>query len=87
MELAAIEREPELVSSPKELLIDHRNCEAELCLARRAFTAAAARGAYRVSKRQAAAKEGVLAWLKSRKVEPKMKTRRNQWFLRSQTPS
>lgn len=77
LELAALEREPVESTSPKELLIDHRNCEAELGLARRAFTAAAARGdfpAFRVSKRQTATKDDVLAWLKSRKVEPKVKT-------------
>jgi hypothetical protein len=74
LELAAVEREPEDPVTPKEILIDHRNCEAELGLAPRAFTAAAARGdfpAFRVSKRQTATKEDVLSWLKSRKVEPK----------------
>jgi hypothetical protein len=75
LELAAVEREPEEKQTAREILIDHRNCEAELGLARRAFTAAAGRDfpAFRVSKRQTATKEDVLAWLKSRTVEPKAK--------------
>lgn len=76
LELAAVEREPETTPSAREILIDHRNCEEQLGLTPRAFTAAAARGdfpAFRVSKRQTATKDDVLSWLKSRKVEPKPK--------------
>lgn len=73
LELAAVEREPEEEVAPQEVLVDHRNCEKELGLVPRAFTAAAGRDfpAFRVSKRQTATKADVLAWLKTRKVEPK----------------
>lgn len=75
LELAAVEREPEDVATPKEVLIDRRNCDRELGLTPRAFAAAAGRDfpAFRVSKRLTATKEDVLAWLKSRTVEPKPK--------------
>ena len=73
LELAALEREPDEIA-PKEILIDRRNCERELGLSPRAFAAAASRSdfaAFRVSKRLTATKADVLAWLKSRKVEPR----------------
>jgi hypothetical protein len=73
LELAAVEREPEETTSPTETLIDRRNCQETLGLSPHAFVAAAGRDfpAFRVSKRLTATKADVLAWLKTRKVEPK----------------
>lgn len=72
LELAAVEREPE-DAPPAEILIDRRNCERELGLSPWAFVRSAGREfpAFRVSKRLTSTKEDVLAWLKSRKVEPR----------------
>jgi hypothetical protein len=82
LELAAVEREAEDAAVPKSVLIDRRNCDRELGLTPRAFAAAAGRdfAAFRVSKRLTAMKEDVLAWLKSRKVEPKQN--RCKWYRR-----
>jgi hypothetical protein len=73
LELAAVEREPDAFRNSKEVLIDRRNCEAELGLTPGSFVAAAGRDfpAFRVSRRLTATKEDVLAWLKSRKTSPK----------------
>jgi hypothetical protein len=72
LELAAVEREPE-ETCPSETVIDRRNCEEVLGLTPHAFVAAAGRdfSAFRVSKRLTASKADVLAWLKTRRVEPK----------------
>jgi hypothetical protein len=69
LDLAAVEREPE-DAPPREVLINRRNCEAELGLAPSTFMNAAGRRfpAFRVSKRVTATKADVLAWLKTRKV-------------------
>jgi hypothetical protein len=74
MDLAAVEREPDEAMSPIETLIDRRNCERELGITSHAFVAAAGRHftAFRVSKRLTATKADVLAWRKTRKVEPKV---------------
>jgi hypothetical protein len=73
LELAAIERESE-TSSPIETLIDRRNCERELGITPRAFVDAAGRdfASFRVSRRLTATKADVLAWMKTRKVQPKL---------------
>ena len=73
LELAAVEREPDDATSPSEILIDRRNCAEMLGLTPHAFVAGAGRDfpAFRVSKRLTATKGDVLAWLKTRKVEPK----------------
>jgi hypothetical protein len=73
LELAALERETDAPAPSKEILIDRRTCDAELGLTPASFVAAAGRDfpAFRVSRRLTATREDVLAWLKSRKIEPK----------------
>ena len=73
LELAAVEREPEPSTNPAEILVDRRNCEEELRITPRAFADAAGRDfpAFRVSRRLTATKADVLAWMKTRTVQPK----------------
>ncbi len=72
LELAAVEREAEETSAA-EVLVDRRNCEKELAITPHAFVAAAGRDfpAFRVSRRLTATKADVLAWMKTRTIQPK----------------
>lgn len=72
MTLAALEREAD-EPRPEDVLIDRRNCREELGLPQRAFLFAAGQEfpAFRVSRRVTATKADVLAWLKTRAVQPK----------------
>jgi hypothetical protein len=72
MQLAAAEREAD-EPRPEDVFIDRRNCRKELGLPQRAFLSAAGTDfpAFRVARRVTATKADVVAWLKTRSVQPK----------------